>query len=72
MSAIVSPMISSFASKIGCLHYMHALNIEQVGELTGLLTSDLGSLKDVVSENISRDRGLRALSEASYFTLLTM
>nr|XP_019709057.1 ABC transporter B family member 28 isoform X2 [Elaeis guineensis]XP_019709058.1 ABC transporter B family member 28 isoform X2 [Elaeis guineensis] len=35
----------------------------KVGELTGLLTSDLGSLKDVVSENISRDRGLRALSE---------
>lgn len=37
--------------------------------MTGLLTSDLGSLKDIVSENISRDRGLRALSEASYFTL---
>lgn len=35
----------------------------KVGELTGLLTSDLGSLKDVVNENISRDRGLRALSE---------
>ncbi|KAJ0974571.1 hypothetical protein J5N97_016536 [Dioscorea zingiberensis] len=35
----------------------------KVGELTGLLTSDLGSLKDVVSENVSRDRGLRALSE---------
>ncbi|KAJ7975642.1 ABC transporter family protein [Quillaja saponaria] len=35
----------------------------KVGELTGLLTSDLGSLKNVVSENISRDRGFRALSE---------
>ncbi|XP_077248610.1 non-intrinsic ABC protein 8 [Tasmannia lanceolata] len=35
----------------------------KVGELTGLLTSDLGSLKGVVSENISRDRGLRAFSE---------
>ncbi|KAI0500113.1 hypothetical protein KFK09_018321 [Dendrobium nobile] len=35
----------------------------KVGELTGLLTSDLGSLKEVVSENISRDRGLRAFSE---------
>ncbi|CAA6656293.1 unnamed protein product [Spirodela intermedia] len=35
----------------------------KVGELTGLLTSDLGSLKDVVGENVSRDRGLRALSE---------
>eukprot|EP01018_Ginkgo_biloba_P016857 Gb_40287 [translate_table: standard] len=35
----------------------------KVGELTGLLTSDLGSLKDVVNENISRDRGFRAFSE---------
>ncbi|XP_010255552.1 PREDICTED: ABC transporter B family member 28 [Nelumbo nucifera] len=35
----------------------------KVGELNGLLTSDLGSLKDVVSENIARDRGFRALSE---------
>ncbi|RZC72795.1 hypothetical protein C5167_048274 [Papaver somniferum] len=41
----------------------------QVGELTGLITSDLGSVKDVVSENTSRDRGFRALSEASYSTL---
>ncbi|GLT54797.1 hypothetical protein SLA2020_279640 [Shorea laevis] len=37
--------------------------IQKVGELTGLLTSDLGSLKNVVGENISRDRGFRALSE---------
>ncbi|XP_023533627.1 ABC transporter B family member 28 isoform X2 [Cucurbita pepo subsp. pepo] len=35
----------------------------KVGEITGLLTSDLGSLKDVVSENVSRDRGFRAFSE---------
>ncbi|KAH9647269.1 hypothetical protein KPL70_025134 [Citrus sinensis] len=35
----------------------------KVGELSGLLTSDLGSLKALVSENISRDRGFRALSE---------
>lgn len=35
----------------------------KVGELTGLLTSDLGSIKSVVSENISRDRGFRALTE---------
>ncbi|KAJ9679218.1 hypothetical protein PVL29_021223 [Vitis rotundifolia] len=35
----------------------------KVGELTALLTSDLGSLKDIVTENISRDRGFRALSE---------
>ncbi|XP_027771576.1 ABC transporter B family member 28 isoform X5 [Solanum pennellii] len=34
-----------------------------VGELTALLTSDLGSLKNIVSENTSRDRGFRALSE---------
>ncbi|XP_041008086.1 ABC transporter B family member 28 isoform X2 [Juglans microcarpa x Juglans regia] len=37
----------------------------KVGELTGLLTSDLGYLKDVVSENVSRDRGFRALSEVT-------
>ncbi|XP_039794190.1 ABC transporter B family member 28-like isoform X2 [Panicum virgatum] len=48
----------------------------KVGELTGLLTSDLGSLKNVVSDNISRDRGLRALSEITgtlciLFTLST-
>ncbi|XP_068634409.1 ABC transporter B family member 28 [Aristolochia californica] len=35
----------------------------KVGQLTGLVTSDLGSLKGIVSENISRDRGLRAFSE---------
>ncbi|KAJ1288946.1 hypothetical protein BS78_02G127800 [Paspalum vaginatum] len=48
----------------------------KVGELTGLLTSDLGSLKNIVSDNISRDRGLRALSEITgtlgiLFTLST-
>ncbi|BAF21500.1 ABC transporter B family member 28 [Oryza sativa Japonica Group] len=48
----------------------------KVGELTGLLTSDLGTLKSVVSDNISRDRGLRALSEITgtlciLFTLST-
>ena len=41
----------------------------QVGELSGLLTSDLGSLKGLVSENISRDRGFRALSEARHSIL---
>ncbi|CAI0404121.1 unnamed protein product, partial [Linum tenue] len=35
----------------------------KVGEISALLTNDLGSLKDVVSENVSRDRGFRALSE---------
>ncbi|KAM0872627.1 hypothetical protein ACQ4PT_038592 [Festuca glaucescens] len=48
----------------------------KVGELTGLLTSDLGSLKGVVSDNISRDRGLRAFTEITgtlciLFTLST-
>ncbi|TXG70843.1 hypothetical protein EZV62_005778 [Acer yangbiense] len=41
----------------------------KVGELSGLLTSDLGSLKGLVSENISRDRGFRALSEARHSIL---
>eukprot|EP00250_Pteridium_aquilinum_P002577 c12800_g1_i1 orf=236-2461(-) len=35
----------------------------KVGELTGLLSSELGSIKDLVNENVSRDRGFRALSE---------
>nr|AIU41635.1 ABC transporter family protein [Hevea brasiliensis] len=35
----------------------------KIGELSALLTFDLGSLKDIVNENISRDRGFRALSE---------
>lgn len=35
----------------------------KVGELTGLLTMDLGAVKDVVGDNISRDRGFRAFSE---------
>lgn len=37
----------------------------KVGELSALLTSDLGSFKDIVSENISRDRGFRAFSEVT-------
>ncbi|KAL3647389.1 ABC transporter B member 28 [Castilleja foliolosa] len=44
----------------------------KVGELTAILTSDLGSLKSIVSDNISRDRGFRAISEASYSTLSTI
>ncbi|XP_010438880.1 PREDICTED: ABC transporter B family member 28 [Camelina sativa] len=35
----------------------------KVGELTGLLTSDLGALNSLVNDNISRDRGFRAFSE---------
>lgn len=37
----------------------------QVGELTSILSSDLGAIKDVVNENVSRDRGFRAFSEVS-------
>lgn len=37
----------------------------KVGELSALLMSDLGSFKDIVSENISRDRGFRAFSEVT-------
>ena len=69
---ILQVPVGYFSLVVLCLHYVLAYDIGQVGELTGLLTSDLGSLKDAVSENISRDHGLRALSEASYFTFLTM
>ena len=34
-----------------------------MGELTGLLSSDLVSIKNLVSDNVSRDRGFRAVSE---------
>ncbi|KAL2967442.1 hypothetical protein AAZX31_16G176000 [Glycine max] len=33
----------------------------KIGELTGLLTSDLGSLKNIVSENVSRGLGFRVI-----------
>eukprot|EP00249_Psilotum_nudum_P010276 c22443_g1_i1 orf=563-2965(-) len=35
----------------------------KVGELTGMLSSELGSLKDAINENVSRDRGFRAIAE---------
>ncbi|KAL2619839.1 hypothetical protein R1flu_000044 [Riccia fluitans] len=35
----------------------------KVGELTSLLSTDLNSIKDIVNENVSRDRGFRSLSE---------
>ena len=38
----------------------------QVGELTALLASELAAVEKVVSENVSRDRGFRALSEVSH------
>ncbi|KAJ8752830.1 hypothetical protein K2173_008565 [Erythroxylum novogranatense] len=37
----------------------------KVGEISALVTSDLGSLHSIVSENVSRDRGFRALSEVT-------
>ncbi|KAJ4951581.1 hypothetical protein NE237_028413 [Protea cynaroides] len=42
---------------------MEFFDRHKVGELNGLITSDLGALKDIVGENISRDRGFRAISE---------
>ncbi|KAI8009400.1 ABC transporter B family member 28 [Camellia lanceoleosa] len=51
---------------VGCRSFIQET---QVGVLIALITSDLGSLKDIVSENISKDRGFRALSEASYSSL---
>ncbi|EFJ27011.1 ATP-binding cassette transporter, partial [Selaginella moellendorffii] len=44
----------------------------KVGELTSLLSTDLGSIKDIINENISRDRGFRALSEASMSYICTL
>ncbi|KAK9292164.1 hypothetical protein L1049_020123 [Liquidambar formosana] len=68
MNAIWEKVMSTLRAQIFRRVLIQKVNLV-VGELTGLLTSDLGSLKDVVSENISRDRGFRALSEASYSTL---
>ena len=41
---------------------------DQVGELTGILSQDLGAMKDLVNENVSRDRGFRAFSEVDPFS----
>ena len=38
----------------------------QVGELTALLASELAAVEKVVSENVTRDRGFRALSEVTH------
>ncbi|KAG6541024.1 hypothetical protein Mapa_017597 [Marchantia paleacea] len=35
----------------------------KVGELTSLLSTDLNAIKDIVNENVARDRGFRSLSE---------
>ncbi|KAK6125924.1 hypothetical protein DH2020_040313 [Rehmannia glutinosa] len=64
MNGIWEKVMSSLRAQI-----FQRVLIQKVGELTALLTSDLGSLKNIVSENISRDRGFRAISEASYSTL---
>ncbi|KAK8945384.1 ABC transporter B family member 28 [Platanthera guangdongensis] len=66
MTTIWEKVMSSLRGQIFkrmLVQKVHANIDAPVGELTGLLTSDLGSLKNVVSENISRDRGLRAFSE---------
>jgi ATP-binding cassette subfamily B (MDR/TAP) protein 10 len=44
----------------------------QVGELTGILSQDLGAIKDLINENVSRDRGFRAFSEVSHFSLVCL
>ncbi|RVW59451.1 ABC transporter B family member 28 [Vitis vinifera] len=66
---VISDVLFIILELMNHLYILPAGVTELVGELTALLTSDLGSLKDIVSENISRDRGFRALSEASYSTL---
>lgn len=66
MNAIWEKVMSSLRAQI--FHRVLIQKVEffdryKVGELTALLTSDLGSLKNIVSENVSRDRGFRALTE---------
>ncbi|XP_073292967.1 ABC transporter B family member 28-like isoform X1 [Primulina huaijiensis] len=66
MSAIWEKVLTSLRAQIFqrvLIQKMEFFDRYKVGELTALLTSDLGSLNDIVSENISRDRGFRALSE---------
>lgn len=38
----------------------------QVGELTSLLSTDLNAIKDIVNENVARDRGFRSFSEVKF------
>ncbi|KAJ9545817.1 hypothetical protein OSB04_025524 [Centaurea solstitialis] len=72
MNTIWEKVMSSLRAQIFgsvLIHKVEFFDKYKVGELTALLTSDLGSFKNIVSENTSRDRGFRALTEASYSTL---
>ncbi|PWA53188.1 non-intrinsic ABC protein 8 [Artemisia annua] len=72
MNTIWEKVMSSLRAQIFgsiLIHKVEFFDKYKVGELTALLTTDLGSFKNIVSENISRDRGFRALTEASYSTL---
>ncbi|XP_022012537.2 ABC transporter B family member 28 [Helianthus annuus] len=66
MNTIWEKVMSSLRAQIFgsvLIHKVEFFDKYKVGELTALLTSDLGSFKSIVSENISRDRGFRALTE---------
>ncbi|XP_042754505.1 ABC transporter B family member 28 isoform X3 [Lactuca sativa] len=66
MNTIWEKVMSSLRAQIFgsvLIHKVEFFDRYKVGELTALLTSDLGSFKNIVSENISRDRGFRALTE---------
>ncbi|XP_071712095.1 ABC transporter B family member 28 [Rutidosis leptorrhynchoides] len=66
MNTIWEKVMSSLRAQIFgsvLIHKVEFFDKYKVGELTALLTSDLGSFKNIVSENISRDRGFRALTE---------
>lgn len=66
MNTIWEKVMSSLRAQIfrsALIHKVEFFDRYKVGELTALLTTDLGSLKNIVSENISRDRGFRALTE---------
>ncbi|KAI3751060.1 hypothetical protein L2E82_22079 [Cichorium intybus] len=66
MNTIWEKVMSSLRAQIFgsiLIHKVEFFDKYKVGELTALLTTDLGSFKNIVSENISRDRGFRALTE---------
>ncbi|XP_076915870.1 ABC transporter B family member 28-like [Bidens hawaiensis] len=66
MNTIWEKVMSSLRAQIFgsvLIHKVEFFDKYKVGEFTALLTSDLGSFKNIVSENISRDRGFRALTE---------
>eukprot|EP00850_Spirogloea_muscicola_P011020 SM000067S20297 [mRNA] locus=s67:139842:145263:+ [translate_table: standard] len=44
-------------------HLVEFYDKHKVGELQALLSTELGYIEKIVSENVSRDRGFRALSE---------